>query len=118
MYPFPTLSHDQLINLAHDVLDAAQDHDPHRIDTDALRLFQGLIDHVLAERPAFLHLAPADARLLLHGQEHIIDLLFELTDSAAENAADCHCEHIAGSVVTELVNQASDEHRHLLAGID
>lgn len=118
MYPFPTLSHDQLVKLAHEIIDAAHDHDPNRVEAGALRLFQGLIDHVLAERPAFEHLTPADARFLVLGQHRIVDLLLELAASAAENTDDCRCERVADNVVSELVHQTGDERRHLLAAVD
>ncbi len=118
MYPFPTLSHTQLLNLAYRTLVAAHDHDPVRVGSNSLQLFVALSDHVLAERPAFLHLAPGDARLLERGQERVIDLLRALADSAAEDTDSCRCNRIADDLVAELELQTADERRYLLAGVD
>lgn len=115
MYPFPTLSHAQLLNLAHRTLDAASDHDPIRVGANTVQLFVALTDHLLAERPAFLHLAPGDARLLERGQQRLVDLLRLLADSAVEDTEGCGCDRIAGELVTELELQAADERRYLLA---
>lgn len=118
MYPFPTLSHAQLLNLAHRTLEAAHDHDPIRVGADTFQLFVALTDHVLAERPAFLHLAPADARLLERGQQRIVGLLELLADSAVDDKDACGCNRIAGDLVAELELQAADEHRYLVALAD
>ncbi len=114
MYPFPPPSHAQLLDLAHEALEAAHDHDPGRVEAGALRLFEELTDHVLAERPAFLHLPPGDARLLEGGQQRIVDLLLSLAASAARNTDPCGCPRIAEDVVAELTLQAHDERRYLL----
>ena len=116
MYPFPTLNHDQLLTLAHKTQSAARDHDRDRLEADALRLFQALADHLGAERPDLLQVAPADALLLERGQQRIVDLLVELAATAATDATDergCRCDHLADVVLTELTLQANDERRHL-----
>ncbi len=118
MYPFPTLSHAQLLNLAYRAREAANDLDSVCVGADTLQLFVALSDHVLAERPAFLHLAADDARLLEHGQEHIVDLLRALADSAATDTGGCSCNRIADDLVAELELQAADERRYLLAAVD
>lgn len=118
MYPFPTLSHTHLVNLAYRTAGAAHDHDPVRVGADALQLFVALTDHVLAERPAFLHIPPADARLLERGQRRLVDLLRALADSAAREMDSCGCSRIADDLVAELELQAADERRYGLAAVD
>ena len=115
MYPFPTLSHDQLLEVAYRTVDAAHDHDPIRVGASTLQLYVALTDHVLGERPAFLRLPPGDARLLERGQQRIVDLLGLLADSAAEDTDGCACNRIAGTLVAELELQAADERRYLHA---
>jgi hypothetical protein len=78
-----------------------------------LHLFQALADHVGAERPDLLRLAPADARLLERGQQRVVDGLVELAATAATGESDCRCGHIADAVLTELTLQADSERRHL-----
>lgn len=117
MYPFPTLSHAQLLNLAYRTAGAAYDHDPIRVGADTLQLFVALSDHVLAERPAFLHIAPGDARLLERGQRRVVDLLRALADSAAREMDSCGCSRIADDLVAELELQAADERRCVLAAV-
>ena len=118
MYPFPTLSHDQLLNLAHRTREAASDHDPALVGANTLQLFVALSDHVLAEHPAFLHLAPAEARIVERGQQRIIDLLRALADSAEKDADSCGCSRVADDLVVELEVQIADERRYLLAAVD
>lgn len=115
MYPFPVLNHDGLLRLAYGALDAANDHDPVRVGARTLELHVALTDHVLAERPALLHLPPGDARLLERGQQRIVALLRLLADSAVADRDRCGCNHIAGDLVAELELQAADEYRYLLA---
>jgi hypothetical protein len=116
VYPFPTLNHDQLLTLASKTRAAAQDHDPDRLETDALRLFQSLVDHVLAERPVLLHTPPAEARLLERGQQRVVNLLVELAATAAERPDECRCDHVAEELVAELALQADDERHALVTG--
>ena len=118
MYPFPTLSHDQLLTLAYKTQGAARDHDRRRLEADTLHLFQALTDHVLAEQPGFLRIPPRDARLLERGQQRIVDLLVELAASATTDEHDCRCDRIADNLLAELTLQADDERRHLLAAVD
>ena len=118
MYPFPTLSHNQLLDLAHQSVEAAQDHDPDRVEAEALRLFEALTDHVLAEGPALLYLPPDDASLLRRGQQRIADRLLDLAASAAQKTDRCDCDRIAEDVVAEIALQANDERRHFLASVD
>lgn len=107
------LSHDELLTLAHKTEAAARDHDRDRLEAEALRLFEALNDHVVAERPALLHVAPGDARLLEHGQQRIVDLVVELAASAAEDRDGCRCDRLADNLLAELTLQAGDERRHL-----
>ena len=113
--PLPILSHKQLMGLAAIAVEAAHDHDSDRVETNALRLFDAVTEHVMSERLAFAQLSPGNARLLRHRQQHIVDLVLTLAASAAHKADLCHCEHIAGDVIAELAVQADDERRHLLA---
>ncbi|HET6966164.1 MAG TPA: hypothetical protein VFH58_15415 [Acidimicrobiales bacterium] len=117
MYPSPTLSHAELVDLARSTLDAAFDHDPIRVGANTLQLLVALTDHVVAERPAFLRLAPGDARLLERGQQRLVDLLGLLADSAAEDTEGCGCDRIAKDLVAELELQAADERRYLPAAV-
>lgn len=118
MYPFPTLSHAQLLNLARRAVEAADNHDPAHVEEGARQLFEALTDHVLAERPAFWQLAPGDARLLELGQERIVDLLLKLGISATHDSGPCSCSAIAEELLAELALQADDERRLLLAATD
>ena len=118
MYPFPTLSHAQLLNQAYRTLEAAYDQDSVRVGADTLQLFVALSDHMLAEQPAFLHLAPADARVLQRGQQRLVDLLRALAESAAEDTPGCSCTRIADDLVAELELQAADERRYLAGVVD
>lgn len=117
-HQFPPLSHDQLLELAHQTAEAARDHDPDRVEADALRLFEALSDHVLAERAAFFHLPAGDARLIRRGRQQIEDLLLDLAASAAEKTGSCECERLADDVVAQLALQATEERRQLLAAAD
>ena len=108
-----TLDHHQLLTLARKTQGAAQDHDPARIETSSLRLFEALVDHVLAERSALLQVAPGEARLLERGQQRIVELVAELAATAAEAPADCRCDRVAADLVAELTLQADDERQAL-----
>lgn len=118
VYQFPILSHDQLLELAHQTVEAAHDHDPDRVEADTLRLFEALSDHVLAEGPALFHLPASDARLIRRGQQQIEDLLLDLAASAAEKIGSCECEILADDVVAQLALQAAAERRQLLTAAD
>lgn len=119
VYPFPTLSHDQLLSLARKTVEAARNHDFDHVEANALQLFEAFSDHVQAERPVFLqHLRSGDARLIRHAQQQIEDLLLKLAASAAQKADGCSCENLADDVVARLALQAADEGRQLLAVAD
>lgn len=113
MYLSPVLNHDQLLTLAHKTQAAARDHDRDRLETNALQLFEALADHLRAEQPGLLEVAPADARLLERGQRRVVDDLVELVAQAATAQRDCRCDHLAEVVLAELSLQADDERRHL-----
>jgi hypothetical protein len=113
--PYHPLNHDQLLTLANKTRAAARDRDPDRLETDALRLFQELAEHLLAEQATLLHAAPADARLLERGQQRVVDLLVELAATAVEHGDDCRCDRLADNLVAELTVQAEGERRALLA---
>jgi hypothetical protein len=118
-YPFPTLSHDQLLSLACTTAKAAREHDPDQVQADALRLFEALSDHILAERRTFLrHLSAGDARLIRHAHQKLEDLVLRLAASAAQKTDRCDCESLADAVVAQLSLQAADERRQLLAVAD
>lgn len=113
MYPFPVLDHDELLTLVYKTRAAAQDHDRDRLETRALQLFQALADHVAAERPDLLQVAPGDARLMARGQQRVIDDLIELAATAAGDADSCCCEQLADRLLADLTLEADDERRHL-----
>jgi hypothetical protein len=113
VYPFPTLDHDQLLTLARKAHGAAQDHDSERLELDALHLFQALVDHLLAERPALLHATPGEADLLERGQQRVVDLVTVLAATATTNRDSCDCDRIAETLVAELTLQSEDERRSL-----
>ena len=113
MQPLPTLNHDQLLTLAEKTRAAARDHEGARLEASTGRLFEALTDHLRAERPDLMGVAPADAYQLERGQQRIIDLLIELAATAAADPSDCRCNRLADSVLTELSLQADSERRHL-----
>lgn len=118
MYPFSILDHEQLLTLARKTEGAALDHDRNRIEANALHLFQALVDHLLAEHPALLHVAPGEARVLERGQQRVVDLVVELAATAAHAQPQCRCERLAGELVAELTLQADDERHALVATTD
>ena len=118
-HPSPILSHDQLLSLARTTAEAAREHDPDRVEADALRLFEALSDHILAERRTFLrHLSAGDARLIRHAHQNLEELVLKLAASAAQKTDRCDCESLADTVVAQLSLQAADERRQLLAVAD
>lgn len=115
---FQALSHDQLLGLAHDTVEAARDHEPDRVETTTLRLFEAFSDHMLAELPALMRLPAGDPRNVRHGQQQVEDLLLDLAACAAEGTEHCECENLAGEVEAQLARQTSDEGSQLLAAAD
>jgi hypothetical protein len=108
------LTHEDLLTLARKTEAAARDGDRYRLETAALRLFEALIDHLGAERPALLQLPPGEARRLLRGQQRVIDMLVDLA-IAAETPEPCRCDSLAEQLLAQLTLQADDEHRSLAA---
>jgi hypothetical protein len=111
----PALDHDQLLTLAFKTQAAAHDGDRDRLKADTLKLFAAFTEHLLSERPALLRVSPGDARILLRGQQRIVDLLIELAVYAARNSGECCCDRLADTLLAELTLQADDERRHLVA---
>lgn len=111
----PILDHDALLTLARKTEGAARDHDPDRIETHALHLFQALVEHLLAERSALLQVAPAQARLLERGQQRVVDLVVELAATAASDPDECDCDQVAANLLAELTLQVGDERQARLA---
>lgn len=109
----PPLNHDALLTLAHKTEAAAHDSDRDRLETTSLHLFEALVDHVDAERLDLAHLAPGEGRLLLRGQQRVVDLLVELA-VAAQSPGPCHCDNLAQHLSAQLSLQADDER---LAGV-
>lgn len=109
----PPLDHDALLTLARKTEAAAHDGDRDRLETAALHLFEALLDHVGAERLDLLHLSPGKDRLLLRGQQRVIDLLVELA-VAAQSPGPCDCDNLARQLSAQLSLQADDER---LAGV-
>jgi hemerythrin-like domain-containing protein len=109
----PPLDHDALLTLARKTEAAAHDGDRDRLETAALHLFEALLDHVGAERLDLVHLSPGEGRLLLRGQQRVVDLLVELA-VAAQLPGPCHCNNFAQHLSAQLSLQADDER---LAGV-
>lgn len=109
----PPPSHEDLLTLARKTEAAARDRDPARLEAAALRLFEALVDHVGVERVGLLQLPPGEARLLLRGQQRVIDLLVDLA-VAAESAGPCRCDVLAQQLLARLALQAEDERQSLL----
>lgn len=107
-----SMSHEDLMTLARKIAAAAHDHDPERIEGASLRLFEAFVAHVGAERSTLLDLPPGDARMLLRGQQRVIEQLVELAISA-ELGGECQCEAVADDLVARLSLQSEDE-RHRL----
>ncbi len=107
------LDHEALLTLARKTEAAAHDGDPDRLETAALHLFEALVDHVGAERLDLAHVAPGEGRLLLRGQQRVMDVLVELA-VAAQAPGPCHCDNLAQQLFAQLSLQAGDER---LAGI-
>jgi hemerythrin-like domain-containing protein len=110
----PPLNHEDLLTLARKTEAAARDGDRDRLETAALRLFEALLDHVGAERPALLQLPPGETRLLLRGQQRVIDLLVDLA-VATKTPGPCRCDTVAQQLLAQLSLQADDERHRLVA---
>ncbi len=105
--------HEDLLTLARKALASAEDGDAQRLEAASMRLFEAFVLHVGAERPALLDLPPAEARLLLRGQQRIIDLLVDLAISV-EFGGECACDTLASELLARLTLQAEDERHRLL----
>lgn len=104
----PPLGHEELLTLTREARAAARDADPNRVQQDALRLFEALADHVGAERLDLLRVPPGESRLLLRGQQRVIDLIVDLAVEAA-SAGTCRCEAVADQLLAQLTLQVDDE---------
>ena len=109
MSQLTVLTHDQLVTIAQQARTAARDGDRARLEAVSLRLFQGLADHIGAERPRLLRISPAEARILERGQQRIIDELVELVATGAGSPDHCRCAILADNLLAELTLQAEDE---------
>jgi hypothetical protein len=118
MEPFGVLDHDKLLTLAFKAQAAAHDGDSDRLEAGARKLFAALSEHVAAERASLRRVPPDDARLLMRGQQRIVDLVVDLTAGATEDRGHCRCDRVADDLVAELTLQADEERRHLPAAAD
>lgn len=106
------LDHEELLTLARKTAAAAHDRDSIRVEASSLRLFEAFVAHVEAERGVLLDLPPGDARVLLRGQQRVVEQLVELAIEAELGGA-CRCETMADDLVARLRLQHEDE-RHRL----
>ncbi|MEO6987338.1 MAG: hypothetical protein ABI239_01675 [Aquihabitans sp.] len=102
--------HSQLLTLARKAEAAASDGDPERLENTALTLFEALIAHVDQERSDLAQLAPAQRRLLVRGQQRVVDLLVELAIEA-QAPGPCQCTRLSRELSARLSLQADDERR-------
>ena len=102
--------HNQLLTLARKAEAAATDGDPERLENAALTLFEALINHVDLERSDLAQLAPAQRRLLVRGQQRMVDLLVDLAVEA-QVPGPCRCHQLTRELSARLSLQAEDERR-------
>ncbi len=109
MSPAPH-DHNRLLTLARKAEAAADDSDPERLENAALTLFEALVTHVDLERSGLAHLAPGQRRLLVRGQQRVVDLLVDLAIEA-QTPGPCRCPQLAHELSARLSLQAEDERR-------
>lgn len=102
--------HNQLLTLARKAEAAATDGDPVRLENAALTLFEALIVHVDLERSELAQLAPAQRRLLVRGQQRVVDLLVDLAIEA-QAPGPCRCHDLTRELSARISIQADDERR-------
>ena len=103
-----TLTHDALLTLARKTEGAARDGDQPRVRTDARELLEALVAHIAAERDALARIDPRERRVLVSGQQHIIDLAIDLARADATGKG-CACAAHARALLELLTVQADDE---------
>lgn len=103
-------NHNQLLTLARKAEAAATDGDPERLESAALTMLEALIAHVDLERSELARLAPAQRRLLIRGQQRVVDLLVDLAIEAQEPGP-CQCNQLTRELSARLSLQAEDERR-------
>jgi hypothetical protein len=108
-----TYGHGALLTLARATEVAARATDRDRLEAATLRLFEALVEHLAAEHPELLRLAPGDARRVAHGQQRVVESVVDLAAAAASRRADgdCRCPDLAQHVIARLAVQSDDE-RH------
>lgn len=102
--------HNRLLTLARKAEAAADDGDPERLENAALTLFEALIGHVDRERSDLAQLAPGQRRLLVRGQQRVVDLLVDLAVEA-QVPGPCRCHDLTRELSARLSLQAEDERR-------
>lgn len=102
--------HNRLLTLARKAEAAATDGDPERLENAALTLFEAFVAHVELERTELAQLAPAQRRLLVRGQQRMVDLLVDLAIEA-QTPGPCRCPDLAHELSARLALQADDERR-------
>lgn len=107
-----TIEHEDLLTLARKSEAAARDGDPDRVETASLRLLEAFLVHVGAERRDLLRLAPGDARMVIRGQQRVVDAVVDLAISAGSDEA-CDCARVSEDLIARLTLQAEDERHHL-----
>lgn len=107
-----TIDHEALLTLARKSQAAASDKDPQRVEAASLRLLEAFFVHIRAEQPALLQLAPGDARMVLRGQQRIIDAVVDLIIAAGSDSP-CDCARVSQDLIACLILQSEDEGHHL-----
>ncbi|MEO6627180.1 MAG: hypothetical protein ABIP03_01285 [Aquihabitans sp.] len=107
-----TIDHEILLTLARKSQAAASDGDPTRVEASSLRLLEAFFVHVRAEQPAMLQLAPGEARMMLRGQQRVIDAIVDLIIAAGSDSP-CNCARLSEDLIVRLTLQSEDESHHL-----
>lgn len=108
-----TLGHEGVLTLARKVQAAAQDADADRLADATGRFAEGLACHVLAETPAFVALAPPEARIIEPGSARLVALTEALLDDAERGGTQVSptSAQRADEIVALLTLQIDDERK-------
>lgn len=107
-----TIDHEALLTLARKSQAAARDADPDRVETASLRLLEAFAIHVQAEQPALLRLTPGEARMVIRGQQRVIEAIIDLIIAAGSDSP-CNCARLSEDLIVRLTLQSEDESHHL-----